>query len=520
MSRLPDRPNFEHLKKQAKDLLRAYEARDPEARERFRKAMPFMEGKEAKLHDAQSCIAREYDLPSWQALKNHVDWRNARLSKDRKDVVPLWLHLVYGHQEDNAQPLQAARALEEDPDLVQGDLFLACAIGDEETVKRAIAADPAAVNRTRRDWQCPGCKDWLDMPPLVAVTQSSLFGLPQYRDRLARCARLLLDAGADPNQSWKHGGGPPLSALYGAAGKAHDPEVTKLLLDAGANPNDGESLYHAIESPSLECVRLLLEAGARTKEANAICHMLDKSDLEGLQLILQYAPGVEDRELLWAIRRARDRAHVEALLKAGANPHAKTQEGISAFRFAMQMGLPEVADALRAAGAGEDLTAPEQFVAACAAVNETEARRILKEHPDVIGELTEAQLKQLPQLIESGKHDAVRLMVRLGWPIAVRGGDWGATALNHAVYQGNPVLARFLLEHGAHWDEENNYGNVLGILAWASRNVDSLGQWPDDYVGCARVLLEFGAPLLDINGYYSEEMETFLAEERAKRGAA
>ena len=36
-----------------------------------------------------------------------------------------------------------------------------------------------------------------------------------------------------------------MSALYGAAGVKHDPELTRVLLEAGADTDDGESLYHA-----------------------------------------------------------------------------------------------------------------------------------------------------------------------------------------------------------------------------------------------------------------------------------
>jgi ankyrin repeat protein len=409
----------------------------------------------------------------------------------------------------------AARVLRETPDLIGDDLYLACAAGQEGVLRKAIAADPACVNREAPGWRCPGCKKMLAMPPLVAVTHSALVQVEQFREQLYRSARLLLEAGADPNQFCLSESGDKLSALYGAAGKNHDPEMTRILLEAGAEPNDGESLYHSLEARDRACTRMLLEAGARTQEANAICHQLDKDDLEGLRLILRFAPGVEDRELIWAIRRARSREHVALLLEAGANPLAKTAEGISAFRFAMQMGLADVAQALREASAGEELDVSEQFVAACAAANEEEARRVLAANPGVIESLSEAQLKQLPQMVEAGKHDAARVMVRVGWPIGVRGGDWGGSALNHAVYQGQAGLVRFLLEHGASWEEENNWGDVLGMLAWASRNMDAT----NDYVGCARVLIEFGAPLLETNDYYSEEMEEFLAEARNERSA-
>lgn len=81
-------------------------------------------------------------------------------------------------------------------------------------------------------------------------------------DGLLACARALLDAGADPDASWEHPEYGPQSALYGAAGGAHEPRMTALLLEAGATPDDGESLYHAMEEPGLRCARPLLDAGA------------------------------------------------------------------------------------------------------------------------------------------------------------------------------------------------------------------------------------------------------------------
>src|ERR1700722_9554871 len=46
MARLPERPNFEHLKKQAKDLLRLYNAKDATAFTRFRESLPAANGKD------------------------------------------------------------------------------------------------------------------------------------------------------------------------------------------------------------------------------------------------------------------------------------------------------------------------------------------------------------------------------------------------------------------------------------------------------------------------------------------
>jgi ankyrin repeat protein len=60
----------------------------------------------------------------------------------------------------------------------------------------------------------------------------------------ADAARALLARGADPNATFENEYG-DMSALYGAAGVLHDPELTRALLEAGANPDDGESVYHS-----------------------------------------------------------------------------------------------------------------------------------------------------------------------------------------------------------------------------------------------------------------------------------
>jgi hypothetical protein len=62
MSRdLPARPNLDHLKKQAKELLQTLKEQDPDA----------------QLVDAQHALAREYGFPSWPRLKAHVESETA-----------------------------------------------------------------------------------------------------------------------------------------------------------------------------------------------------------------------------------------------------------------------------------------------------------------------------------------------------------------------------------------------------------------------------------------------------------
>jgi ankyrin repeat protein len=513
MTLLPEHPNLDQLKKQAKDLLALSRRGDVTAVGRFRDALPAAAGKSdteitdlgLRLHDAQSCLAREYGFPSWADLKSFVSARRAD-DGDRGRALIAWARLAYPGDISGGtyrgRPAVAARILAERPGVFAGDPYVACAIGDEAVLRSTLASDPTWIDR-------PGGP--LKLPPLLAVTHSTLVRLPAFRERLHNCAKLLLDAGADPNQSVTISPQPRapnepgetyrLSALYGAAGQNHNPELTKLLLDVGADPNDGESLYHSLENPA--CTRLLLEAGARVVGSNAFYRIMDLDDVETLRLLLAW--GADPNEppqsrptsdwgtpLLWAIRRGRSPAHIEALLAAGADPSARTPDGMSAYAIALRFGLTEAAEMLREGAGDGSLPDDECFIAACAAGDEAKAREIQARRPDLPEALSETQLRLLPELASLGRSDASQLMVRLGWPIATRAGDWEASALNHAVFRGDADLASFLLEHGASWREVHGFGdNVCGTLAWASCNEPS---GPGDWLGCAETLVAHGMP--------------------------
>ncbi len=517
MKRLPARPSVAHLKAQAKDLLRDYRAGDRAAFERLREALPVARGRDdaeladlaLRLHDMQSCVGREYGFPSWSELRTCVEWQRVRAEDG---ALSRWFDLVYGAGFDPPRPAAAERVYDELGAERRADPFVACAAGDEAIVRQTLERDPGWVNRAG---------SLLEMTPLVAVTFSTLVRLPRFADGLRRCARILLDAGADRDATWAPAAfpGAAFGALYGAAGHAHDPALTRMLLEAGADPNDGESLYHSLDGPDLECTRLLLEAGAIVSGGNALFHVLDRENLPGLELLLAHGGDPNEfsdslgRPLHHAIRRGRSLAHIDALLAAGADPTAPASSGVSAELLAFRFGRTDIVARF---GSDEPPAAHDRFLGACARADRDAAAALLATQPALLSELSEEQLRLLPVLAESGRRDAVELMVALGWPIDVRGGDWSASALNLAVFRGDAQLTEFLLEHGARWTEEHGYeDNVMGTLSFVSgAQTESDGDW----LGCARALVAHGMPRPPARYSFAEDVEAYFAGLPANSG--
>jgi hypothetical protein len=125
-----------------------------------------------------------------------------------------------------------------------------------------------------------------------------------------------------------------------------------------------------------------------------------------------------------------------------------------------------IAVLLREKAGDEPHSKEERFVAACAAGDAGAAQDITGRRSDPPGALSPTQLRLLPELAAEGANTAAMLMVSLGWPIAVRGGDWDASALNLAVFRGDAVSVGFLLDHGARWTEAHRFGdNVCSTLS-------------------------------------------------------
>jgi ankyrin repeat protein len=457
MSRsLPERPSLEFLKKSAKQRLRVLREGEPRAR----------------LADAQLAVAREYGFASWRKLRERVEGVGAAASGDRVRAF-VEAALVPADGDHREGTLDRAEALlMEEPGIAGADLYAACVLGDAKWVGRMVEGDPKLARRAG------GPRNW---PPLLYVCYSRYL-----RDRrkereagFVRAARILVEHGADPNSMYVHEGFNE-TALYGAAGVAGAPGLTRFLLGAGADPNDrqerdgSESLYHACEHRDNACLRMILEAGPRRSNASfCLARKLDFEDVEGVRLMLDHGadpnftgPTGETR-LVHAVRRGRGAEILELLIARGADVNAANVEGMTALRLARRRGHAEAVACLRRHGAVETADAREDFLAACAAGDRRAAKRILRAEPGLVGALTAGERRVLPDAAAGGRGAAVRLMVELGFDINAKG-DWGGPTVQQAAGVGDLTMVRYLIRRGADLRVKNDYGgDALGAaLYW------------------------------------------------------
>jgi ankyrin repeat protein len=293
----------------------------------------------------------------------------------------------------------------------------------------------------------------------------------------AALARKLLDRGADPNASFENEYG-SMSALYGAAGVAHDPELTQMLLEAGADPDDNESLYHATESPDATCVELLLAHGAETRGTNALAHALDDERLEHVRLLLEAgADPNEHAHVAHAVRRGRGPEFVRLLAEHGADldvPGGETWRGNvplrTPYQHARLRARDETAETLAALGAATAVDPADDAVASLA-----RGERPTTPLPETL-DVDQQEVIVLAAL--RGHLDAVVDTVGPGFR-GVVGGSPEGSLLEHAAWVGDAALVGRLLALGA------EPGVALGWAAHGSRNHGA----PGDYVAVAELLV-------------------------------
>jgi ankyrin repeat protein len=526
---LPPRPSLEHLKNQAKELLRDARQGVADALARFpsrprprprsldapasenspvshsppssdsRPDSSIPSGKSSvtwKLADAQHVVAREYGFSNWAELRQHVDdLAIAAKSRDEQIVVLTQCCL-------EGELSRAARMLARHPDLATSDIFTAAMVGELACVRELLDQDPTLVHRRGGP---------LDATPLVYACSSRFASPDHVREPQMRAVVIeLLRHKAEPNSSYIHATlRSPLSALYGACGVNGNVELTQRLLEAGANPDDNESLYHSVEHRNTECTELLLAQGATITGTNAVHHAIACSNIPALQLFLQHGVNIDERIaaqqdmtlLQWAIECNQPRDVLELLVSRGADLRAKSRDGMTPFRRAVHCGHRAAVELLTQHGAAEPLSSPEEFVAACMMGDSTRAQQCVAAFPDIMPMIALHGRGLLYAAAWRGNLDAVTTMLEVGFDVAWTNHEQ-ATALHAAAWNGYVQLVQRLLQHGAplHGKDTQFHCTPLEWALHGSCNCpqrdDHRGEQNDEaaYAAIAELLMTAGSP--------------------------
>ncbi|MFI9845971.1 ankyrin repeat domain-containing protein [Nonomuraea sp. NPDC051941] len=441
-NRLPENPSLDHLKNEAKQLLRGVRARELRALATVGGWYPGAPS-ELRLADAQLVVARKYGFTSWPQLRAHLAMLG-RFARRPHEVGPSadpateFLRLSGLAYHGPARAEAAARLLDRRPETAGASVWTMAALGDAAGTARAVASDPASARASG------GPFGW---EPLLYLTCSRV----AQADAVGT-ARVLLEAGADPNAGYlPEGLGPPFTALTGALGGGElgqpphprDLELARVLLEAGADANDGRALYNrGVMGDDTGYLELLLEFGLGGGDGGPWAARLGR---------VQDSPArmLANTVLTAALRGQADR--MRCLLAHGAPADAKSDGhpffgGHTAPELALLGGHTEVARLLSDAGASGTLRGLDAAEAAIMRGDREQAGHLLSADPGLGGQLLTRRRDLLIRAAEYGRVPGVRLACGLGFDVNAR---LPATALHKAARAGDLPMVRALVELGA-----------------------------------------------------------------------
>lgn len=496
MSRsLPERPNLEQLKKQAKSLLHDAHANDADALRRFAELPAFagrpLDERAAQalaLHDAQSVIAREHGFASWNALREEVEARTLSFEAAVDEFVRCATGGASG---------RATRLLTLHPRIASATLQTALVLSDAARVETWLRDRPALATEPG------GPMNW---EPLLYACHTCLHhDAPDRVNGLVAIARQLCALGANPNAEYHWNWHPelPRTALWAAVCTIRHLPLAEALLDAGANPTDGVTTHIAGGGGDIAALELLHRYGVNVDGIPGgvppLVYMMQWStNPAGPRWLLDHGAdpnlswGEDGDAPLHVAARRWDVPLAEALVQHGADVSKRRADGHTAHAIGELYGNHDIAMWLLAHGATDELTALEHFVAACARSDRAGAEAMLATNPALRHQLRPEHHLMLHRPAESGNAAVLETMLACGFDPEAKDKD-RVTPLHRAAMGGHPDAVRVLLAHGASVNAlDGMFAATPLIWAVEGRNHARPGS---DHIGVARLLIAAGSPV-------------------------
>jgi ankyrin repeat protein len=481
MSRdLPARPNLEHLKKQAKILLRAIKTGDAEAIERFRVGAERPVDAEPALADALHVIAKEYGFATWMQLKERVESIAAEQDPRAALVTAVRANDTTRAREILARHKELRRVLDDAmPELPFGGTILGPAVHHQnrEMIEVLVAAG-ADINQRSHWWA--GSFGALDVCDLEFAPWLIAHGARVDAHAAARLGMLdRLDALVSGDPTLVHArGGDGQTPLHFAA----NVEIARYLLEHGAEIDLTDVDHEATPAQYMirdrtDVARFLVERGARTD-------ILLAAALGDAALVRQYL----DADPRSVATRVSGEWFPMRNPRAGGHIYIWTLGGHkTAHVVARDFGHPEIVAILMERSSDE-----LRLSVACEMGDESLVRALLARRPDLGKQLPEVERRKLPDAAERNNGDAVRLMLAAGWPVDARG-NHGGTALHFAAWLGNAATVREILLHKPSLEIRSRDFDMTA-LGWSLHGSENSWNCKNgDYAGVVAALLDAGA---------------------------